>query len=130
MRAHILGFYHQEPHQVLTVNMKKNPLTPGKGREKVTILEYNLYRARTVLPALVRHLKRDGAPWEEDVAPAPRAVQPAGEDLDQHGEGREAFLEEVPKSVFKALAGMLEEEGKDDTGRMSRNNTRCVCSGR
>ena len=47
----------------------------------------------------------------------------------QHGEVREAFSEEVPKSVFKGLAGMLEEEGKDDTDRMSRNNTKCVCFG-
>lgn len=37
-----MGFYRQEPHQVLTVNMKKNPLMPGKGREKVTILKYNI----------------------------------------------------------------------------------------
>lgn len=82
-----------------------------------------------MFPALARHLETDGAPWEEGVAPAPRAMQPAGEDLAQHGEVREAFSEEVPKSVFKGLAGMLEEEGKDDTDRMSRNNTRCVCFG-
>ena len=61
--------------------------------------------------------------------PAPRARQPAGEDLAQHGEVREAFSEEVPKPAFKGLAGMLEEKGKDHTGRMSRNKTRCVCFG-
>lgn len=54
-----------------------------------------------MFPALARHLERDGAPWEEGAAPAPRAMQPAGEDLAQHGEVREAFSEEVPKSVFK-----------------------------
>lgn len=55
---------------------------------------------------------------------APRAGQPAGEDRGQHGEVREAFSEEVPKPAFKGLAGMLEEKGKDHTGRMSRNKTR------
>ena len=48
-----------------------------------------------MFPALARHLETDGAPWEEGVAPAPRAMQPAGEDLAQHGEVREAFSEEV-----------------------------------
>lgn len=78
------------------MNLKKSPLTFGKGRGKITIPKYNEHILSTSrVPSFGK------APWKKNVAPVPRAVPPAGEDLAQHCAVREDFSEEAPNQILK-----------------------------